>query len=176
MMKKLYIALFLLTSLSGYAQEKTYHEEVLRYFQVNGTADQYSNATKGLFDLLKNQYASKNVPEAVWNELKTETPKQVDRVLNMLVSAYRGSYNQEDIQNMLAFYETDAGRQTLTDKTALNYEQQKEIAVFYNTPTGQKILTVEPDIAQNIGEISEIWSRDLYRMMVDKLAEKGYTM
>lgn len=143
---------------------------------MNGTADQYSNATNGLFDLLKNQYASKNVPDAVWNELKTETPKQVDRILNMLVSAYRGNYNQEDIQNMLAFYETGAGRQMLTDKTALDYEQQKEVTVFYNTPTGQKILTVEPDIAQNIGEISEIWSRDLYRMMVDKLAEKGYTM
>ena len=176
MMKKIFIALFLLTSLVGYSQDKTYHEDVLRYFQVNGTADQYSNATNGLFDLLKNQYASKNVPDAVWNELKTETPKQVDRILNMLVSAYRGSYNQDDIKNMLAFYETGAGRQMLTDKTALDYEQQKEVTVFYNTPTGQKILTVEPDIAQNIGEISEIWSRDLYRMMVDKLAEKGYAM
>jgi len=175
-MKNSLIAVILLISLTTYAQDKTYHEDVLRYFQVNGTADQYSNATNGLFDLLKNQYASKNVPDSVWNELKTESPKQVDRILNMLVSAYRGTYNQEDIQNMLAFYETEAGRQTLTDKTALNYEQQKEITVFYNTPTGQKILTAESDIAQNIGEISEIWSRDLYRMMVDKLAEKGYAM
>lgn len=175
-MKKLLIAVFFIASLSGYSQENSYHEDVLRYFQVNGTAAQYSNATNGLFELLEKQYASKEVPTTVWNELKADSPKQVDRILNMLVSAYRGTYSQEDIQNMLTFYETSAGRQLLADKTALDYEQQKEASVFYNTPTGQKILTAEQDIAQNISEISEIWSRDLYRMMVDRLAEKGYSM
>ncbi|EAQ38433.3 hypothetical protein MED134_03939 [Dokdonia sp. MED134] len=176
MMKKLLLAIFFISSLTIQAQDTSYHEDVLAYFKVNGTEAQYSNATDGLFDLLKKQYESQNVPETVWTELKAETPKQVERILNMLVSAYRGSYSQEDIQNMLAFYETGTGRQLLADRTALSYEQQKEASVFYNTPTGQKILMVEPDIAQNVGEISQIWSRDLYRSMVDKLAEKGYSM
>ena len=175
-MKKLLLAIFFISTLSIQAQETSYHEDVLAYFKVNGTEAQYSNATQGLFDLLKKQYASQNVPDAVWTELQEDNPKQVSRILNMLVSAYRGTYSHDDIKNMLAFYETGTGRQLLADRTALSYEQQKEASVFYNTPTGQKILMAEPDIAQNIGEISQIWSRDLYRSMVDKLAEKGYTM
>ena len=94
----------------------------------------------------------------------------------MLVSAYRGTYEHEDIKNMMAFYETGTGKQLLLDKTALNAEQQKEASVFYNSPTGQKILTSEQQIARRVGEVSEIWSRDLYRNIVDKLAEKGFIM
>lgn len=175
-MKKLLLAVFIMVTFVGVAQENSYHEDVLAYFEVNGTSEQYTNATNGLFDLLKRQYAEKNVPNAVWDELKQDNPKHVNRILNMLVSAYRGTYSQEDINNMLDFYQSDAGRQLLVDKTALNYEQQKQASVFYNTETGQKIIMVEQDIAQNISEISEIWSRDLYRSMVDALAEKGYAM
>lgn len=175
-MKKLLVAICFMATLVGVAQENSYHEDVITYFEINGTSEQYKNATDGLFDLLKRQYAEKNVPDAVWDELKQDNPKHVSRVLSMLVSAYRGSYNQEDIKNMLNFYRSDTGRQLLVDKTALTYEQQKQASVFYNTETGQKILTVEQDIAQNISEISEIWSRDLYRSMIDALAEKGYAM
>lgn len=175
-MKKLLIILLLTMSFSSIAQEQSYHQEILKYFKINGTEVQYTNATTGLFDLLKRQYESKNVPSAVWTELEEEIPQAVDRILNMLVSAYRGSYNQEDIQNMLAFYETSTGSQLLKDKTALTSDQQKEASNFYNSTTGQKILESEEKIGKNISEISEIWSRDLYKMMVDKLAEKGYTM
>ena len=175
-MKKLLLAVFFMVTFTGVSQESTYHQDVLSYFKVNGTSEQYANATNGLFDLLKKQYSKKNVPDSVWTELKIDNPKHVERVLNMLVSAYRGSYNQEDINNMLDFYQSDTGSQLLVDKTTLNYDQQKQASVFYNTETGQKILMSEQEIAKNISEISEIWSRDLYRMMVDALAEKGYSM
>jgi hypothetical protein len=77
---------------------------------------------------------------------------------------------------MMTFYETDTGKQLLADKTALDYEQQKEASVFYNSQTGQKILTSEQEIGRRVGEVSEIWSRDLYRNIIDKLAAKGYVM
>lgn len=172
------IVFFLFLSISGImvAQERTYHQEVLEYLVINGTANQYSNATTGLFDLLKKQYASSNVPVTVWAELEGEAPKAVDRILNMLVSAYRGSYSQQNIQEMSAFYSTAAGKQILTDRSGMTDAQKNEAAQFYNSPTGQVILDSEEKIGKNISEISEIWSRDLYRMMVDKLAEKGYTM
>lgn len=175
-MKKLLIVLIFICSFSLSAQERPYHEVVLEYLEVNGTRTQYQNATDGLFDLLKKQYESKNVPETVWTELKAEAPKQVDGILAMLVSAYRGTYEKEDIQKMLDFYQTGTGKQLLSDKTAMDYDQQQEVAQFYNTATGQKILTSEQQISSSVSEISEIWSRDLYRMMVEKLAEKGYSM
>lgn len=175
-MKKLLFALFFLCSLQFNAQETSYHEDVLRYLTMNGTANQYGEAINQLFDLLKQQYKDQNVTEEVWSGLKKETSPEVNRILNMLVSAYRGTYEHEDIKNMMKFYETGTGKQLLADKTALNYEQQKEASVFYNSSTGQKILTSEQQIGRRVGEVSEIWSRDLYRSIIDKLADKGYIM
>ena len=176
MIKKLLFALFFLCSLQFNAQESSYHEDVLRYLTMNGTANQYSAAIDQLFDLLGKQYQDQNVSNEVWSELKKDTSPQVNRILNMLVSAYRGTYEHEDIKNMIAFYKTPTGKQLLADKTALDYEQQKTASVFYNSPTGQKILTSEQQIGRSVGEVSEIWSRDLYRGLIDKLAEKGYVM
>ena len=175
-MKKLLLALFFLSSLQFNAQESTYHQDVLRYLTMNGTANQYSAAMDQMFELLGRQYKDQNVPDAVWTELKGETTPELNKILNMLVSAYRGTYDQTDIKNMIAFYETPTGQQLLTDKTALDYEQQKTASVFYNSPTGQKILTSEQQIGRSVGEVSEIWSRDLYISIKDKLIEKGYIM
>ncbi|WP_299767659.1 DUF2059 domain-containing protein [uncultured Dokdonia sp.] len=175
-MKKLLFVLFFLSSLHFNAQESTYHGDVLRYLTMNGTANQYSAAIDQLFELLGKQYKDQNVSSDVWSELKKETTPELNKILNMLVSAYRGTYEHDDIKNMIAFYETPTGKQLLADKTALDYEQQKQASVFYNSPTGQKILTSEQQIARRVGEVSEIWSRDLYRGLVDKLAEKGYVM
>ncbi|SNR97613.1 DUF2059 domain-containing protein [Dokdonia pacifica] len=175
-MKKLLFALIFLSSLHFNAQESSHRADVLRYLTMNGTANQYSAAIDQLFELLGKQYQEHNISDEVWGELKKESTPELNKILNMLVSAYRGIYEHEDIKNMIAFYETSTGKQLLADKTALTSEQQKEASVFYNSPTGQKILTSEQQIAHRVGEVSEIWSRDLYRNLVDKLAEKGYVM
>ena len=175
-MKKLLFALFFLSSLHFFAQKSTYHQDVINYLNTNGTANQYTEAIDQLFTLLKHQYQNYDISESLWEELKTDTKPELDRILNMLVSAYRGTYEQEDIKGMLTFYETPAGKQFITDKTNLTYEQQTEISNFYNSPVGQKILTSEQEITRRVGEVSEIWSRDLYRNLVDKLAAKGYVM
>ena len=94
----------------------------------------------------------------------------------MLVSAYRGNYEKQDLVSMLAFNQTPTGRQLIVDRTALSKEQRQIAADFYNSPTGQKILTSEQQVAHSVSEVSEIWSRDLYRMVVDKLAAKGFTL
>jgi len=175
-MKKLFLTLFFLCSLQFNAQESTYHANVLKYLTMNGTANQYSAAIDQLFELLGKQYQSQNVSDAVWSELRKETTPELNKILNMLVSAYRGTYSKEDIKNMISFYETPTGKQLLVNKAGLDYEQQKTASVFYNSPTGQKILTSEQQIGRSVAEVSEIWSRDLYRGLIDKLAAKGFVM
>ena len=176
MMKKLLMFVFIFTSLSMSAQEVSYHELALKYLQTNGTAVQYEGAIDQLFGLLKQQYAGKNISEATWAGLRTDSSGEVNRVLNMLVSAYRGTYEKEDLVNMLAFYDTGAGKQLLEDRTKLNKEQREEAAGFYNSPTGQKILSSEQFVSSRVSEVSELWSRDLYRNVTDKLAEKGFIL
>ncbi len=175
-MKKLLMSIFIFTSLFANAQDVSFHEVALKYLQTNGTAVQYEGAIDQLFSLLKNQYAGQNIPEATWTELRSESSSEVNRILNMLVSAYRGNYEKHDLVNMLAFYETATGKQLLVDRTKLSKEQREEAANFYNSPTGQKILISEKEVAGSVSEVSELWSRDLYRNVTDKLAEKGFTL
>ncbi len=175
-MKKLLMSLFIFASFFANAQEVNFHEVALKYLQTNGTAVQYEEAIDQLFSLLKNQYDGQNIPESTWTDLRKESSGEVNRILNMLVSAYRGNYEKHDLVNMLAFYETPTGKQLLVDRTKLSKDQRQEAANFYNSATGQKILVSEQDVAKSVSEVSEIWSRDLYRSVTDKLADKGFTL
>ncbi|RMB57575.1 DUF2059 domain-containing protein [Dokdonia sinensis] len=176
-MKKILCILFAFTiTLSASAQESSYREDVLDLLSLNGTTEQYRNAIDQLFELLKRQYASNDVTPATWDELRDASSGEIGRIKAMLVSAYRGTYTQDDIKNMISFYQTEAGQQLLKDQTALTDAQRNDVSFFYNTDTGKKILTSKDKISRSVGEVSEIWSRDLYKMMVDKLAEKGHVM
>lgn len=176
-MKKLLLILFVfIANVSLKAQENTFRQDVLAYLEINGTTQQYSQAIDQLFDLLKRQYANHEIDDKVWVALRKESQGELGKIKAMLVSAYRGTYSQEDIQNLITFYKTDAGKQLLRDQTAMTGQQREDASVFYNSETGQKVLNSRDKISQSVAEVSEIWSRDLYRMMRDKLAEMGYLM
>lgn len=175
-MKKLLISLLFLATFSSYGQEASFNEVAMKYLQTNGTAVQYEGAIDQLFVLLKQQYGELNVPESTWTELRSDASGEVNRILSLLVSAYRGTYEKQDIINMLAFYETPAGKQLLADRTAMSKEQREAAAAFFNSQTGQKIVSYEKQVASSVSEVSELWSRDLYRSVTDKLAEKGFSL
>ena len=175
-MKKLLFAFVLFSMFQVSAQETTYRQDVLKYLEINGTTQQYSGAIDQLFDLLKRQYANHNIDAEVWDTLRAESAGEVGRIKAMLVSAYRNTYTQKDIQNMISFYQTEAGKLLLSNQAKMTDAHRNDASFFYNTETGKKILSKKDEISRSVGEVSQIWSRDLYKMMVDKLAEKGYVM
>lgn len=176
-MKKILFILFaFIITLSATAQESSYREDALDLLSLNGTTEQYRNAIDQLFELLGRQYESNNVEQATWDELRDASAGEIGRIKAMLVSAYRGTYTQDDIKNMVSFYQTEAGQQLLKNQAGLTDAQRNDVSFFYNTDTGKKILSSKDKISRSVGEVSEIWSRDLYQMMVDKLAEKGHVM
>jgi len=175
-MKKLLIVLVFISSWSVFGQESSYRQVVLEYLNTNGTTQQYQLAIDQLFALLKQQYKDQDVQESHWVELRKDAQPALQQIKAMLVSAYRGSFEKEEIQEMLNFYKTSAGKQLLHDQTAMTENQKQEAATFYNTPTGQKIIASQGEISKRVSEVSEIWSRDLYRSMIDKLAEKGFIL
>ena len=173
--KLLYIALFMCAT-TVFSQQQSYRQAVLNYLEVNGTTQQYQQAVEQLFELLQQQFKDQDVPEAVWTELKKEGQPALQQIKAMLVSAYRGTFDGQEINDMLQFYGTAAGKQLTHDQTAMTENQKQEMANFFNTPTGQKILSSQQEISEKVGEVSEIWSRELYIRMIDKLAEQGFIL
>ncbi len=172
--KSLLLTVFSLFCFSMMAQELTRQESIVKYLTINGTHAQYNSAYDQMFDVLEQQYKGANVPAAVWTEVKSQKPMVVNQVVGMLASAYRESFNKGEINNLIAFYSSGTGQQVLQDPTKLTAEQNQELANFHGSITGQKMFDERPNLEKNIAQISEYWSRDLYKSTVDALSAKGY--
>ena len=172
--KSLLLTVFSLFCFSMMAQELTRQESIVKYLTINGTHAQYNSAYDQMFDVLEQQYKGANVPAEVWTEVKSQKPMVVNQVVSMLASAYRESFNKGDINNLIDFYSSGTGQQVLQDPTKLTTEQNQELANFHGSVTGQKMFDERPKLEKNIAQISEYWSRDLYKGTVDALSAKGY--
>lgn len=176
-MKKLFIAvLFICGFQHAIAQADPYVENVKHYLSINGTQQQYEGAIDGMFTMLKKQFKDYKIPETVWKELEGIKGKQVEEVKAILVSAYKAYFTLNDIKQMTVFYESAAAKQMLTDATKLTDIQRQQIGNFYDSKTGQKMIASKDGLAKIEGEISMQWSGELYKSVINKLAEKGYSL
>ena len=176
MQNKFLTTVFLLFALSTMAQKTSYVQDTMKYLELNGTSKQYDQAVDQLFVMLKQQYATASIPDDVWADLKTVKPQELMKIKSLLVSAYRGNFSQEEVQEMIEFYDSPAGRQLVTDPTAMSQEQKDAYALFTGSETGKKITARKESLSRMVSEVSELWSRDLYKNITGKLQSKGYTM
>ncbi len=176
-MKKLLIAVLLFAFVqTSFAQTDPYIESVKHYLTINGTQEQYENAIDGMFTMLKKQFKAYEVSDAIWTALESSKKQQVEEVKAVLVSAYKAYFTLNDIKNMTVFYESAAAKQLLADASKLTDIQRQQIGNFYDSETGQKMIASKDGLAQIEGEISMQWSGELYKSVINKLAEKGYSL
>lgn len=175
-MKKLKILfLALLGMMTMQAQDAdSYTKEVKHYLSINGTEQQYEGAVDGMFEMLKKRFENSKVPAEVWAELEAEKQWKVDDLKDRLVNAYKAYFTLDDIKKMVIFYESGAGKQMLSDATKLNETQRQQIGNFYASEVGEKIVASKDHLAKIEGEISMMWSGELFREVLKKLADKGY--
>lgn len=169
--------LFLLFSTSiVISQQQSYHDDAMRYFEINGTQKQYSKAIDEMFLLLKNQFSSYNIPDSVWDKLQKNKENSLLKIKSLLVSAYRSNFSHEELKELLAFYETPTGIQVANDVTKLTKEQKTEFAEFLTSTVGQKVQNQSQNLKNMVSEVSELWSRDLYKATLTRLKSEGYAV
>ncbi|MBU2939647.1 DUF2059 domain-containing protein [Lacinutrix sp. C3R15] len=176
-MKKIYtLVLALIVSVTTFAQVDAYSEDVKQCIKSNGTYAYYENVVDQMFTMLQEQYASQNVPESVWVELKGLKTESLEELSQMVVSAYRGHFTHEDVKNMNALYATKAGQNMFKDASELTEGDKVALTEFYRSDTGQKITGSQDSMNDAMSKISEMWSSGFYRDIVDKLSEKGFNL
>ena len=180
-MKNIYIFFFaLLVTTMTYSQETVvvdeYSEDVKLCLKNNGTYNYYDGVVDQMFTHLKEQYKSLNVPDDVWEELEQVKTGTLDELSQMIVSAYRGHFNHQDVKNMNALYGTTAGKKMINSQTELNEGDKVVLNEFYKSDTGQKIVGSQDSINASMMRITEMWSADLYKSVIDKLSEKGFNL
>lgn len=153
-----------------------YSEDVKLCLKNNGTYNYYDGVVDSMFTHLKQQFESQNVPDSVWVELESLKPDTLDELGQMVVSAYRGHFNHQDVKNMNALYKTTAGKKMINSATELTEGDKVALNEFYKSETGQKIVGSQDSVNASMMQITEIWSADLYKNVLAKLSEKGFNL
>lgn len=167
------IALFL--SLSSFSQVDPYSEDVKKCITSNGTLSYYEGVIDQMFVMLQEQFKSQEVPESVWNEVKELRTTSMKELAQMLVSAYRGHFSHKDVKTMNDLYGSKAGKNMFKPEK-LTEGDKVILSDFYKSDTGQKVLGSQESITEAMSKISEMWSGDLYKSVIEKLSEKGFNL
>jgi len=177
-MRLLVLAVIIILTFSNVkSQSLTYNEAIVEYLEINGTEAQYAQAVDALFTMLNKRYTNLNIPQETWKELEnTYKEKSLKSIKLLLVTPYRKTFSEDNIKRMLTFYKSDVGQQMLADPTSLNTEQKAKAGDFYASDAGAKLLENRDSLGKRVSEVSEIWSRDLYRVVTNDLGNRGFAL
>ena len=174
-MRHLFLTIFLSIIFVSCKNEKTqqtskdsdnyknnYPSLTFEYLDKNGTYKQYSDAFDEMLYVLKNQVDVSSLPKNYIQELQSEKKKGVDDIISRLVPIYENYFSETEIKKMLAFYNTEAGKQLAQDPSLLTTEQKKEVTLFYKSELMVGVSKKHDSLTKDVARISEEWSRDLY--------------
>lgn len=173
-MRIFFLTVFSLICFSGISQTDKFQEEIVSYLNSNGTSDQYSIAYEEMFQVIRQQFQTANVPESYWSVLKEDKKDDLEEIIRNLTFAYRTHFTAEDISKMAAFYQSDAGKQLIDDTVKPNQESIDAVNAFYASELGLKIKSKSDVLSADISQISEYWSRDLFAKKMGQLIKAGY--
>lgn len=174
-MRSLLLTLFSLVCFLGTAQIDSYQDDIIKYLNVNGTQEQYSHAYEEMFDVLKVNFETANVPDKVWEELKADKAESLEEVTKFLTFAYRKHFTQPEIKAMTKFYESNAAQKMLNQNSeAITESENLIIETYLKSDIALKVENKLPELSQDISEISAHWSRDLFGAKMSALVKLGY--
>lgn len=172
-MRAAYLTVFFLICFSAMGQVDQFQKDIIEYLNSNGTRLQYNQAYEAVFPLLAKNFKDFDIPEKEWQKLKKDKKSQVDEVIRMLSFAYRKHFTQQEINQMKSFYSSEVAKKMLAHKT-LSEEENKIISQFFESEVGKKIVSVGPNLTQDIEQISTEWSKELFSAKMSELIKDGY--
>jgi len=140
--------LFLLsTQVSSQAETKSYEEVLKELMIMQGSEETFTAVVQQMVDMFKTQ-ESNAVPEKFWDEMEREMKESgIDELTKMLVPVYQKHLTLEDLQAIIA---------------------------FYNTPVGKKYAEKTPLITQESMQVGQLWGAEIGSRIAQKIKDEGY--
>lgn len=174
-MRSIFLTVFSLVCFTGVAQIDAFQQDIIDYLNINGTQKQYAEAYDDMFQVLRQNFETSNIPETVWTDLKSGKGKSMDEITEFLSFAYRKHFTQAEIKTMTDFYKTEAAQKMLNQTTgALSEAENGEITAYFDSEIAKKVESKLPELSVDISEISNHWSRDLFKEKMEALLNLGY--
>jgi uncharacterized protein len=149
-MKKLFLVLsfVVMASMSFFAQQvpAAYTKSLKELFELNGTEETFITAIDQMMEMFET--SRDDVPADVWKALGDEFSKtSLNDLVEMLAPVYHKHLTIDDLN---------------------------QIIVFYKTPAGKKLAMTTPAITQESMQIGQQWGMKVGQKVEDRLREKGY--
>ena len=141
------IALTIITTSVSFGQvHESYTKTLKIMFKAAGSEETYKTIITQMFNMFKEQYP--NVEEKVWIDLEEEFIKvSMDELVLMIAPVYAKYLNQNELQQLIE---------------------------FYDSPVGRKLAESTPLITQESMQIGQKWGEKIGEEFADKMKEKGY--
>jgi hypothetical protein len=143
-MKKISLALFatlLFTITFAQSSEKTAH--IKKLLDLTGSGKLGVQVSQTMIASFKK--TTDGVPDKFWEEMSKEI--NADTLVSMIIPIYEKYYTDDEILQMIAFYEI---------------------------PVGKKVISTLPMIMKESMDIGEQWGRQVGEKVYLRLKEKGY--
>lgn len=138
--------LFWMGTMCVSAQTDNYDASVKKMLLVSGGAETFKVVVPQMISMMKAQLP--DVPASYWDEVQSEFSKAAfDELVALLVPVYKKHLSQQDIEAVIKFYET---------------------------PAGKKMAAASPQISSESMQIGQQWGMQLAGKIQNKLKEKGY--
>lgn len=140
-MKKYSAILLFILYASSFAMgqtDKKYTATLKKMFEVSGTEESYKVVIGQMLSMFKEQYS--NVDAQIWDELGQEFQKaSLDELTTMLVPVYSKYLTQSDLEQVIAFYQSPAGKK-FASKTPLIMGESMQVGQEWGLKIGQEFM------------------------------------
>lgn len=139
MKKILVLAFFALLSISfSYAQsDKEYRKALKTMLEVSGYQESFQVAVKQVIEVFRQNYPG--IAANTWSELEKEfSAASMDELVDMLAPVYAHHLSQEDLEQVVAFYQSPAGKK-YSEKTPLIMHEAIAVGEQWGEKIGQKL-------------------------------------
>ena len=173
--RALFLTLFFTICFSAMGQVDDFQKKIISCLKINGTTTNYEIVYDDTIHLLYKQFVSANAPLSFWEELRSDRMEKVNDLIPYLAFAYRKHFFEEDINEMIEFYQSDAAKDWLDSSSQLTEEQQKEVDSFLASDIGMKIESKKKSLKEDMDEIASHWKIELFSEKMSVLIKSGYS-
>ena len=166
---KKYFFFFLMFPMVFNAQETGFSKDISDYLDSNGTMLQYEYAYGELMKMLGSQFSKTENNAEGWKYLEENKSNAVSEIRTLIIPIYKENFTHDEIKEMYAFYQSEAGKLLVNDRSKMTDTHKEELNTFYSSTLGKKIIGKHEILTQEISKVSESWSRDLYETALSLL-------
>lgn len=131
-------SLAMLLCLSLHAQTDSYAVKLKKMFELSGTKATFDTAIDQTVDMSKSQYPG--VDAEVWEVMRSEFKStSMDELTEMLVPVYKKYLTEEDLDDIITFYKSRAGKKLASSQSKITGESM-QIGQKWGARLGEKVM------------------------------------